>query len=428
MDVGKRLGALALAAMLLLVRCALAEGLYIMNAGGSASLFDGSGQALIIPGRYAALEALGDTGLYAARTIDGDALGVTGTGGEPKTSFVYSALEYDGWGIIFCENGMMGVMDTALETVIEAKYTRLVSLGGDGYLALNTDPLDDTPDVLWRVSRDGGERATGIRLSFGPAAASEGLCEAADTLGRWGYLNGEGAWAVAPQFEWCGPFSGGRAAAHAGGAGLIGADGEWIVQPVYRRVELSGGADRCLAFSEDGAALIDCVSGETLASLTGEDAYFTGEYVCLRSAEGLSLLDMDGQPVLTAPEGTRRAEAMGGVVILQGDVTEERPMRFIGNDAVLSEPWQDLSFAGMADGKVYLIYSEYDTVPDGPFPLETPGTRRYGLLDSAGNVIGGNYLGLRAGRGGLLLAETEDWIGLIRPDGEVVITLDKSEG
>ena len=64
---------------------------------------------------------------------------------------------------------------------------------------------------------------------------------------------------------------------------------------------------------------------------------------------------------------------------------------------------------------------------DMTFRDEVSGSRRYGLIDMTGRVVIDNLTSLKATGRALLTAETDDWIGLIHPDGTIVIKLDKEE-
>ena len=80
---------------------------------------------------------------------------------------------------------------------------------------------------------------------------------------------------------------------------------------------------------------------------------------------------------------------------------------------------------------VYAAFSTYDTQTaeiDGlTFRDEVSGSRRYGLIDMTGRVVIDGLTSLKATGRALLTAETDDWLGLIRPDGTIVIRLDKEE-
>ena len=49
------------------------------------------------------------------------------------------------------------------------------------------------------------------------------------------------------------------------------------------------------------------------------------------------------------------------------------------------------------------------------------------VMGMEGDVVAGDFLSLRRTGRALLTAETESWIGLIRPDGTVVMSLEKEE-
>ncbi len=432
----KRVLAPLLALMLALWAVAGAEeerAIYVLATNGSAILADETGRMLIRPGRYASIEPLGESGLYAARRLSGGGLGVIRVSGAPVTEFVYSALACDGARVAFTRDDKCGAMTLEGETLIEPVYTRLVS-AGEGWLAFKTDPLDDTPDALWRVSAEGEERLTSLKLSFGPLAMSEGLSEAADTLGRWGYVDAEGGWAIEPRFVWCGPFRDGLAcAAVAEGMGLIDRQGDWVVEPVYRRIERGAAGEPTLAFDGQGAALLDALTGDLIARLPGDDAGFAGDLIRVSDGGRLSLVDDEGQPVYEAPAEAVGLAAYGGCVILQRAFTQERPFALIGADGVLRGDWRELSPAGVCEGRAYFICSDYEaTRADYPAPSltfydEAAGTRRYGIVDDLGQVVLEDLISLRRTGQAVLTAETEDWVGLIRPDGTVILKIERAE-
>ena len=408
--------------------------IYVLATNGSAVLAEETGSVLVWPGQYASIEPLGQSGLYAARRLSGGGLGVIRADGSALTAFAYSALDYDGSAIVFSENGRCGAMNLAGEVVIEPLYTRLVSMD-DGWLALKTSSLDDTPDALWRVNADGTEHHTGIHLSFGPLAASEGLAEAADTLGRWGWLNGEGAWAIEPQFVWCGPFRDGLAcAASETGTGLVDRAGDWVIEPLYDRLA-RGPANRPLLAFQEGAVSLIAQDGTAVARFEGEgaDAAYTDGLISVALEGRRFLVDSQGSVVYEAPAGVAALDERGGCIIEQRGFSELKPFRFHGTDGALHESWQELSFAGLYEGRAYLIFSEYSTAETAyeaqgfVFHDEVIGTRRYGILNDEGDVIAGGFTSLKRTGRALLTAETESWIGLIRPNGTVIMSLEKAE-
>ncbi|MBQ7183978.1 MAG: WG repeat-containing protein [Clostridia bacterium] len=75
--------------------------------------------------------------------------------------------------------------------------------------------------------------------AMGEEPAPEPLFPAYDkAAGKWGYIDTDRQWAIAPQFETAGVFRGEYAAASTGDpweytAGIIGTDGSWVVEPKY---------------------------------------------------------------------------------------------------------------------------------------------------------------------------------------------------
>ena len=408
---------------------------YVLATNGSAVLADEAGAVLIPPGQYAEIAPLGDSGLFAARRLSGGGLGVIRADGSAVTGFHYGALEYDGARIIFSADGKCGAMTLEGGGLIEPVYTRLIS-AGEGSLAFKTNPLDDTPDALWRVSESGEEHLTGLKLSFGPLAMSEGLSEAADALGRWGYVGADGGWAIEPTFAWCGPFRDGLARAAADeGMGLIDRGGEWIVAPDYRRIERGASGRPFLAFEDGALSLLDAMTGEPVARFEGEavDAGYAGGLIRVSAGGALTLVDDRGEVVSEAPEGAVGLTESGGCVIVQRAFSDERPFSLIGADGTAHGDWRELTAAGSYGGRAYFIFSDYEAVRSEyaaqgvVFHDEVAGTRRYGILDDAGGVVLDGLISLRRTGRALLTAEAEDWVGLIRPDGTVIMKLEKAE-
>ncbi len=425
-----------LAALCPAARAEQAPDIYVLTTNGSAVLADEAGNILVWPGTYAEITPLGDSALYAARPLAGGGLGVIRADGQAVTGFDYAALEYDGRHIIFTRDGRSGVMDLAGNILIEPVYTRLVSAGKAGYLAFRTNPLDDTPDALWHVAEDGEERMTGVKLSYGPLAMSEGLAEAADASGRWGWLDGEGRWAIGPGFAWCGPFTEGTACAAAEeGFGLIDRSGEWIAAPAYVRLERGAPGQPLLGFEDGAVSLVSGADGAVIARFAGADvsADYAGGLIRVTSDGRMRLVDARGETAFEAEEGTVGLWEQDGCVLIRRAFSEEKPCSFVDAEGVSHGSWQDLAFAGLYEGRMYFLFSEYGTTRS-EYPAqglvfydEVLGTRRYGILNDEGDVVAGGFISLKRTGRALLTAETEAWIGLIRPDGTVIIRLEKAE-
>lgn len=424
-----------LALWLLTAPAAHAAESYVLRTGGSAVLADSDAALLVPAGIYSDIVRLSDDDLFSARPVGGDGCGLLNGAGEALTEFIYDQLSFTGEEIIFSLNGLYGAMDKTGQILIEALYTRLVPMGNGAYLALKSDPLDDSPDALTAISPDGQEKSTGIRLMYGPFAASQGLSAAVASSGLYGYLSAEGDWAIEPQFVWADTMHFGRARASTeAGMGLIDSNGQWLIEPQSGRLVISERHDAApvLLIDEGGVSLLSPSNGALIARWEGAfNAAFTGEVICIENSEHVLLIDYQGNVLLSLGNDAESAAELEGYYIVRCSAQSSAPFALLSSDGTEIGRWQELTFAGLFNGVVYAAFSTYDTEAadiDGmTFRDEVPLSRRYGLIDMEGNVIIDNLTSLKATGHALLTAETDDWIGLIRPDGTMVIRLDKEE-
>lgn len=424
-----------LALWLLTAPAAHAAESYVLRTGGSAVLADSDAALLVPAGIYSDIVRLSDDDLFSARPVGGDGCGLLNGAGEALTEFIYDQLSFTGEEIIFSLNGLYGAMDKTGQILIEALYTRLVPMGNGAYLALKSDPLDDSPDALTAIAPDGQEKSTGIRLMYGPFAASQGLSAAVASSGLYGYLSAEGDWAIEPQFVWADTMHFGRARASTeAGMGLIDTNGQWLIEPQSGRLVISERHDAApvLLIDEGGVSLLSPSNGALIARWEGAfNAAFTGEVICIENSEHVLLIDYQGNVLLSLGNDAESAAELEGYYIVRCSAQSSAPFALLSSDGTEIGRWQELTFAGLFNGVVYAAFSTYDTEAadiDGmTFRDEVPLSRRYGLIDMEGNVIIDNLTSLKATGHALLTAETDDWIGLIRPDGTMVIRLDKEE-
>lgn len=428
--------AVTLIALLFLLPCrALAAESYALRTGGSAVLADADGHLLVGAGVYSDMIRLSDDDLFAARAVGSAQYGLISGDGLALTEFVYDKLSFDGETVIFAQNGMYGAMDTQGTVKIEPRYTRLIPMGEGMFLALKSDPLDDSPDALYTVAEDGGEHSAGIRLSYGPFPAGQGLSVAVAQSGLYGYLGADGQWVVEPQFVWADTMHLGRARVSTeAGMGLIGLDGAWLIEPRAGRLIVSDKMEDApaLCIDEDGISLLSTADGAQIARF--EDAWnaaFTGSLICIEDESGVFLIDYAGNIVLSGGAGAEKLNELGGYYIERLDASEDQRFVLLDSDGAEIGRWQELTFAGRYNDVVYAAFSTYDTQTaeiDGlTFRDEVSGSRRYGLIDMTGRVVIDGLTSLKATGRALLTAETDDWLGLIRPDGTIVIRLDKEE-
>ena len=218
------------------------------------------------------------------------------------------------------------------------------------------------------------------------------------------------------------------------GMGLIGIDGQWLIEPRAGRLVVSNSAEDApvLSVEENGVSLLSASDGAEIARFEGaKNAVFTGSVLCIEGANGVFLADYSGNVLYEGGEGVESIKELGGYMIARLDAEEEAPFVLLDETGAEIGRWQELAFAGRYNDVIYASFSTYDTQPteiDGlTFRDEVSGSRRYGLIDMSGRVIIDDLTSLRATGRALLTAETDDWLGLIRPDGTIVIRLDKEE-
>lgn len=307
---------------------------------------------------------------------------------------------------------------------------------GEGmFLALKSDPLDDSPDALYTVAEDGSEHSVGIRLSYGPFSAGQGLSVAVAQSGLYGYLGADGQWAIEPQFVWADTMRMGRARASTeSGMGLIDLSGAWLIEPRAGRLIVSGKAEDApvLCVDDGGISLLSATDGAEIARFEGAwNAAFTESLICIEDETGVFLTDYAGSIVLSDGTGAEKLNELGGYYIERLDASEDQRFVLLDPDGAQIGRWQELTFAGRYNGAVYAAFSTYEAQAvdiDGlTFRDEVSGSRRYGLIDMTGRVVIDGLTSLKATGRALLTAETDDWLGLIRPDGTIVIRLTKEE-
>ena len=432
----RRLAVTLLIALLFLPPChALAAESYALRTGGSAVLADADGNLLVSAGVYSDMIRLSDDDLFAASPVGSAQYGLISGDGKALTEFVYDSLSFDGETVIFSQGGLYGAMDTQGIVKIEPRYTRLIPMGEGMFLALKSDPLDDSPDALYTVAEDGSEHSAGIRLSYGPFSAGQGLSVAVAQSGLYGYLGADGQWAIEPQFVWADTMRLGRARVSTeSGMGLIDLSGAWLIEPGDGQLIVSDKTEDAPVLRVDagGISLLSASDGAQIARFEGAwNAAFTGSLICIEDEGGVFLIDYAGNIVLRGDAGAEKLNELGGYYIERLDASEDQRFVLLDPDGAEIGRWQELTFAGQYNGVVYAAFSTYETQAaeiDGiTFRDEISGSRRYGLIDMTGRVVIDGLTSLRATGRALLTAETDDWLGLIRPDGTIVIRLDKEE-
>lgn len=430
--------AFLLAVCLCLCPACGAEGkAYVMQLDDGALLIDGAGQQLTARGEYGILYGLEDDGqLFAGAPEDGDAVyALVGADGARLTDFQYQALERADSYVLCMKDERWGILDQAGRVLVEPSYTRLASAGDGVFLALKTDPYDDSPDGVYRVGADGSEKGTGVRIAGGLTGFSEGLCEAASAdNGLYGYLDAEGRWAVQPSYEWAGSFLNGKASVvAAGGSGMIDRAGSWLLTPKYDYIYYQGG-DMLTVAREDGVlSLLDPDTLEPVASYAGGGAYAYPAggttAVVMQSGRG-AVVSRDGVEKLSFDE----CESIGSwngmqdeVIVQLGEYGTKSVWLYGADGQALVGPYQDIIPLGSVNGQMYYTCVSYEATRVSyeehglSFWDEIPGTRVCSVIGPDGRLLAeysADYISWMGD--GLALVQSEDCAWAVTLEGEVI--------
>ncbi|MGJ4851349.1 WG repeat-containing protein [Bacillota bacterium Meth-B3] len=422
-----------------------AEGAFVLKAGDGALLVGLDGRVLTERGAYERIERISPPeapageALFAAYVKQNkqEKCVLLNATGQALTGPDYDAV-YRADGLIYAvADGLTGLLDAALGERIPCQYTQLAG-SGEGFLALNADPNDERPDGVFLIDEAGGETPTGITVLYGLNAFSEGLMPAMDANGRMGYLGARGEWAIGAQYDYAGAFRGGTAVAALGtGAGLIGRDGKWLVEPKYAWVQQGGADGRLLLAQEDSrqVLLLDPDSYEVKKRFEGEDIYAAAQVGVDRAQITLDdrtlLIDAQGETRFEAGFGATLetwADMDGRIVARFSDVGAMDGVWLYGEDGrPVAGPYRELYGLGRIGGRALFAAVSFEVSGEGEDASEAPGTRTTTVIDAGGNrVIEPRAYGhMVLDPSGLLLFESEDRVGAIDLTGREVASFDK---
>ncbi len=366
--------------------------------------------------------------------------------GQELTDASYEYLLQENGQIRYQKNGLQGVMDRALGSIVPCRYTMLVPNGAGGYLGIDGVPYDDEPDGVYYVDAQGKESPTGALVMSGLGEFSEGLCTATSAQsGRVGYLDELGNWAIPAQLEYGGTFHGGRAeACIESGYGVIDRQGNWLLTPKYALVSTGFGDGNIILASQDERAvyLIDPDNYQVKKTFSGDQiyfgAYFDRNYVVLYMADKVQLIDEDGNVALeTAADGNFDAYyQMGERVIMRDGPWGELNAYLMDAETgeEIAGPFRELVMMTTGGaGEPYFAFSDFQVMEasDGGEDsevFEVPETRRGGTIDGEGAVVipMGSFMALEEAGHGLLRAETLQEVGLVDLQGQWIARYPKA--
>lgn len=370
-----------------------------INAPGVVALTDARGVEIIENGRFESVFTVREGMLYAAgkrgayRLYDNE--------GNPLGTVEFSMIYDTGEALLFRSGGLYGAMDALGGILIQPRWTQLTPGGSGGWLALESDPLDEQPDEIIQLSAEGLKKQTGVYCTNGLADVSDGRMPFMDGDGRYGMVDARGTIAVDPVWQYVGPYSNGLAkVAGQEGIGMIDGSGRAVISPSYIWLERS----TAMIAAWDGASveIFGPRGGQRKARLTGKirEIELVGDCLavtyegrtCLYDANG-KLLGQNTGIVDYAP-GTR------GQLIASNGAWGERCQWLVNPDGsrasglfqqllpLCAERYAFLEMAGEAYesevlGKTQTAWNYGDC--------------RYGLMDSNGRIlISAKYREIRA--------------------------------
>ncbi len=339
---------------------------------------------------------IGESGTLLHALINSD--------GKRITDFIYEGFDLLSNGqILFIQDGLSGIMNSDSTILIPAQYTQLVENEDGGYLALRTDPFDETPDGVYLVSADGKETATGAKIMYSLGTFSNGLCMAMSADNNLtGFLNNSGTWAIEPQYQYAGNFVDGYTfAAIESGTGAIDVNGNWVLTPKYKAVELAKpeGSVVLVAQTETDAITLFKAEGlEEMVNFPGPNQYFyllNNLHMVFTDESQNSLVDLRNGKIVMTLEGNNNFTAwdqMGGQVIVSDSASElSKNTLYTAEGQPISDAYDSIFYAGSVDGAPLYVVSNYQTLeqpsPEGTFTTVINNTARYGIIDSTGKEL-----------------------------------------
>ena len=286
----------------------------MVDAGNVTALTDAGGREVLPAGQYEMIFPVREDELYAAGS-EGHFDLFDAAGDFVAGSF--SMLADMNGALVYRRGGQYGAMDGSGAALIDPEWTQLTAASPERFLALNTSPLDEQPDLVYALVPGEAPRSTGIYVDGGlqPFADGRMIFRAPD--GRYGCLDGEGRAVVPAGWSWIGQYEGGAAAVSDGAmVGLLDTDGG--IRLPLRYTWLHRGEDLLIALGEDGEMELWTPDG-TMPLGTVADAWEVapaGPFAAVRRPDATTLYNASGEAVCTASPDALFFPGLDGQVIL----------------------------------------------------------------------------------------------------------------
>lgn len=323
-------GALLMLTGCVAARAELAEPVYPFCEEGTYYLVDESGRALpgLECGYIQTVISPDGHPLYIAYTSGDESALLIDRYGQQLTDVEYDSIYEEGGSLITIRGDSMGVIDWDGSEILPPKYRRIVPVRDGAYFTSTDDPWDDIADEIYLTGRDGVCTYININASY-LGYFSEDRMSARARNGKYGYLDTDGHWVVAPIYDWVEDFSGGKAVVRRGdGFGMIDAYGNVILPLKYDSIInfASGAASATIVAIADGTAtLYDSATLMPLRTVRGvEYAYLPGfGTAALVGKGGVELYDSRGRAILHT-DGVTMLEVLSEDKVLTIDSDERR--------------------------------------------------------------------------------------------------------
>ena len=396
-----------------------------VNAPGVVALTDSRGAEIIENGRFESVFAVREGELYAAGRRG--AYRLYDAQGELVSAVVFSMIDDTGEALRYRSEGLYGAMSASGEILLQSRWTRLVPDGKGGWLALESDPLDEQPDEIVHIDPSGSENPTGVYCTDGLGAMVGGRMPFVDADGRYGVLDADGAIAVNPAWQYIGPYSNGFAkVASQEGLGIIDGSGRAVIPPSYRWLERSDAM--IVGWDGTNVDLYGPRASQRRARLMGkaQELALVGDCLVVRYEARTCLYDANGRLLGQNEGAVEYAAGTRGQLIASNGTWGDRCQWLVNPDGSRA--------SGMFQQLLPLCAERYAflEMPGETYQSEALGRSetvwnykecRYGLVDSRGRIlIPARYREIRVLSSDRLLLIGDDRVQIADRNGVVMKT------
>lgn len=447
----KKAVALVLALALLSCGALAEERSFALNRDWTSDIYTWDGERLTLPETYISIYSITDgktapeEELFAAQSAkqelpkDGEyassRYAILDWEGNLLTDFKYDSVEFSpsADALVYSIGGLFGAMTRSLQELVPCKYDA-VAPDGEGGFVMVAHSSASAPNVL-HMFRGGKPKATGVKARFYWGGVTEGLLSANDAEGYYGFLNGQGHWAIKPAFEWAQSFTGGYSIVRQKGkTGVIDKTGKWTVKPTYDddRGLLSDGSAAIL-LRGTRAYFVRPSDGKPLFSLRlSKDGYVTigpeKNVIAVTDKGKSTLYDNQGKVLLSLTDSYS--------FDLWSTQPEDRLLATTYNAGLLMDmkgkklyEGQGLNYLDTVGGRALYTASRYKTHmvkyqgDDKAYEEPIYETYRYGIVDSDGKALLPMVYRLlyQLIPGRYFAQDAQKW-GVIDPDGKWIVS------